>query len=97
MPTAVSTAKSSQTSPGERTASGDVMTAASTRLVAIRSVRRRIRSARLPMNGPARVGAQAQKPTRAARLLEPVSSFTQTPEARSMAESPKPETITPAR
>lgn len=43
------------------------------------------------------MGAQTQAVTAAARLLDPVSVFTQIPATSSIAESPNPETRTPPR
>lgn len=78
-PTRASTVKRSQTSSWEWTVRGAVMVAASARLVAISSGRRRTRSVSVPMSGPSKAGTQAHTLTSAARLLEPVSSLTQTP------------------
>jgi hypothetical protein len=84
-------------SPRECKASGALITAARPRLVATSSGRRRTRSASVPIAAPANVGTHMQRPTSAARPLEPVSVFTQIPAARDIAESPNPETITPPR
>jgi len=58
---------------------------------------RRVRSARVPMRGPARVGAHRKNAASPARPSEPVSSLVHTPASRPIAVEPKPETSTPDR
>ncbi len=96
-PYSASTVRISQSRPGAAVAARSRRSAAAARSVATRGGRRRKRSARAPSHGAAGTAAHRAAVARAARLSEAVSSFTQTPATRAVAEEPKPETRTAPR
>lgn len=96
-PYATRTANRIHRFPAESTASSDRSSRPRPRFAATRSGRRRVRSATVPSRGPASAGAHSAKAHSAARLSDPVRSFTQIPAASHMAEVPNPETTMPAR